>query len=86
MNVLDVAENSVAAGATLTHITLAADTKRRLLTLTIADTGNGWDVDTGTDRAAWARFAVIRAYAESQGWEFQLVSVVGEGTTVTLSR
>lgn len=66
-------------------VSLAAQ-RTSALTLTIADTGNGWDVDTGADRSAWARFAVIRAYAESQGWEFQLVSVVGEGTTVTLSR
>lgn len=36
MNVLDVAENSVAAGSTLTRVTVEIDTAQRLLTVTIA--------------------------------------------------
>jgi len=64
------------------------------LTITLADVGAGWDVPNSADgtetkavdRAASARFAVIRAYAETQGWRFDLVTVPGEGTTVTLSR
>lgn len=56
------------------------------LTLTVADTGAGWAMEPGGDRAARARFAVIRAYAEAQGWSFQLVTAIGEGTTVTLIR
>ena len=39
MHVLDVAENSVAAGAKLVHITLEADAARDLLALTIEDDG-----------------------------------------------
>ena len=43
MHVLDVAENSVAAGAKLVHITLEADAARDLLALTIEDDGKGMD-------------------------------------------
>ncbi|MGE4527315.1 MAG: PAS-domain containing protein [Rhodospirillaceae bacterium] len=56
------------------------------LTLTIADTGTGWDVSPGGDRAAEARFAAIRSYAALQGWRFSLVTVPNEGTAVTLRR
>jgi len=56
------------------------------LTLTIADTGTGWDMTPGGDRAAEARFAAIRAYAAMQGWRFTLVTVPNEGTAVTLRR
>jgi len=56
------------------------------LTLTIADTGTGWDVSPTGDRAAQARFAAIRTYAALQGWRFSLVTVPGEGTAVTLRR
>lgn len=41
MNVLDVAENSVAAGATLVAITLSIDTAAKRMTLTITDNGKG---------------------------------------------
>ena len=46
MNVLDVAENSVAAGSTLTSITVEIDTAKRLLAVTIADNGKGMDEET----------------------------------------
>ena len=46
MNVLDVAQNSVAAGATLIRITLEADEEQGLLTLTIADNGKGMTAET----------------------------------------
>ena len=41
MNVLDVAENSVAAGSTLTEIALTIDTAQKKLTIEIADNGRG---------------------------------------------
>jgi hypothetical protein len=61
--------------------------------LTIADTGAGWDVQAGTDEdragasdhGADARFTVIKTYAAQQDWRFELVTVPGEGTTVSLS-
>ena len=41
MNVLDVAENSDAAGATLIAITLSIDTAAKRMTLSITDNGKG---------------------------------------------
>ena len=41
LNVLDVAENSVRAGASLISITVAADTNMDRLTITIEDNGCG---------------------------------------------
>ena len=41
MNVLDVAQNSVAAGAKLVQITLEADQARGILSLVIEDDGRG---------------------------------------------
>ena len=41
LNVLDVAENSVRAGATLIEITVEEDTAADLLAITIADNGKG---------------------------------------------
>ena len=41
MNVLDVAQNSVAAGAKLVQITLEADEARDTLLLAIEDDGHG---------------------------------------------
>ena len=46
MNVLDVAENSVAAGATLVAITLSIDTAAKRMTLTITDNGKGMPPET----------------------------------------
>ena len=41
LNVLDVAENSTRAGASLVQITIAADTVADQLTIVIADNGCG---------------------------------------------
>ena len=41
MHVLDIAQNSVAAGATRIEISVSIDTAARRLTLTIADNGKG---------------------------------------------
>ena len=94
MNVLDVAENSVAAGAALTHITLAADTKRRLLTLTIADNGRGMSPEmaarvtdpfctTRKTRKVGLGLPFLKMAAELTGGGLSLTSELGKGTTVT---
>ena len=48
MNLLDIAQNSVAAGSTLTELTVRIDTARRALTLVIAD--NGKEVELTADK------------------------------------
>ena len=51
MNVLDVAENSVAAGATLVAITLSIDTAAKRMTLTITDNGKGMPPEMAAPRS-----------------------------------
>lgn len=94
MNVLDVAENSVAAGATLTQITLAAESAKHLLTLTIRDNGKGMPpemVKTVTDPFCTSRttrkvglgLPLLKMAAELTGGGLSIESKVGEGTCVT---
>lgn len=94
MNVLDVAENSVSAGAALTQITLAADTAARRLTLTIADNGKGMSPEmaarvtdpfftTRTTRKVGLGLPFLKMAAEQTGGTLAIASAVGAGTTVT---
>ena len=94
MNVLDVAENSVAAGAQTTQITLVADTVQRRLTLTIADDGKGMPpemVKTVTDPFCTTRktrkvglgLPFLKMAAELTGGQLSIASEVGKGTVVT---
>ena len=41
LNILDIAQNSIAAGASLTTITVAEDTAKHELTITVSDNGCG---------------------------------------------
>lgn len=94
MNVLDIAENSVAAGAKLICITLAADTAQKRLTLTIADDGCGMSADTlarVTDPFCTGRktrkvglgLPFLKMAAEMTGGALSIESTVGKGTCVT---
>lgn len=93
MNVLDVAENSVAAGASLTQITLSIDTAQKRLELVIADNGKGMPPEvaarvtdpfytTRTTRKVGLGLPFLKMAAELAGGGMQLTSAVGEGTTV----
>ena len=92
LNILDIAENSVKAGATLTEILVeeTGDT----LTLTIRDDGCGMDEDTvrgvtdpfyttRTTRAVGLGLPLLKLEAEQTGGGVTVASTVGEGTTVT---
>lgn len=94
MNVLDVAENSVAAGATLTHITLALEPAQHRLTLTIADNGKGMPPEmvarvtdpfctTRTTRKVGLGLPFLKMAAELTGGTLTITSEVGKGTEVT---
>ncbi len=96
MNVLDVAQNSVAAGATLIRITLEADEEQGLLTLTIADNGKGMTPETlahVTDpfyttrktRKVGLGLPFLKMSAEMTGGTLAIESEVGKGTVVTAS-
>lgn len=93
MNVLDVAENSVAAGATLTAVTLTLDTAAKRLDLTIADNGRGMPPEvaarvtdpfytTRTTRKVGLGLPFLKMAAELTGGGMELASKVGQGTTV----
>lgn len=94
MNVLDIAENSVAAGAKLVKITLAIDTDARLLTLTVADDGKGMPpevLETVTDPFTTSRttrrvgmgLPLLKMAAEQTGGTLEIESRENVGTVVT---
>ena len=96
MHVLDVAENSVAAGATLIQITLEADAKNDRMTLTIEDNGKGMDADTvarvtdpfytsRTTRKVGLGLPLLKMAAELTGGWLKIESSPGKGTTVCAS-
>ena len=94
MNILDIAQNSVRAGATLVEIGLDEDTSSGLLRLTIRDDGCGMDekmLRTVTDPFVTSRktrkvglgLPFLKLAAEQTGGGMTLQSEVGKGTTVT---
>ena len=94
MNVLDVAENSVAAGATLTEISLLADTANKTLTLCIADNGKGMTPEfaarvtdpfctTRTTRKVGLGIPLMMQNARLAGGDVRIDSTLGQGTTLT---
>ena len=86
MNVLDVAENSVAAGATLVAITLSIDTAAKRMTLTITDNGKGMPPEMAarvTDPFCTTRKTFLKMAAEMTGGALSIESTVGKGTCVT---
>ena len=94
MNVLDVTENSVSAGSTLTYITLNIDTMQNLQTLTISDNGKGMSEDmvnnvtdpfctTRKTRKVGLGLPFLKMAAEMTGGSMTIESQLGKGTTVT---
>ena len=96
MHVLDVAENSVAAGAKLVQITLEVDEPRDRLTLVIEDDGKGMPADvaarvtdpfytTRTTRKVGLGLPLLKMAAELTGGEMYIRSQPGKGTQVCAS-
>ncbi len=94
LNILDVAENSTKAGATLVTITVDADFGADQLTVSIEDNGCGMtpeQVERVTDpfftsrttRKVGLGVPFFKYAAESTGGSFRIDSAVGAGTTVT---
>ncbi len=94
LNILDIAQNSVKAGAANIEITVAEDTAADRLTITIADDGCGMDEETvrrvtdpfyttRTTRKVGLGVPFFKMAAEMTGGSFDIRSRVGEGTTVT---
>ncbi len=94
LNILDIAENSVKAKATLVEIMVVADRAENKLTVTIKDNGCGMDetqvknvIDpfytTRTTRKVGLGVPFFKESAELAGGGFSLTSKLGIGTTVT---
>lgn len=91
LNILDVAQNSVRAEATLTEISVIADTKADTLKVTIKDNGCGMSEEqlqsvtdpfftTRTTRKIGLGIPFFKMSAESTGGSFSIRSEKGVGT------
>lgn len=94
LNILDVAENSTRAGASLVEITVDADTKKDRLTVIIKDDGCGMTKEqvsqvtdpfftSRTTRKVGLGVPFFKYAAESTGGSFTIQSELGAGTVVT---
>lgn len=94
LNILDVANNSVSAKATLIEIAIIADRSLDRLTITIADNGVGMDAEFAkkvTDPFTTSRktrkvglgIPLFKMAAENTGGSFSVESEKGKGTKVT---
>lgn len=93
LNILDVAENSVRAGASLIEIGVFVQTEEDTLTVTIADDGCGMSQEqtekvqdpfytTRTTRRVGLGVPFFKQAAESAGGSFSIRSEQGKGTVV----
>jgi anti-sigma regulatory factor (Ser/Thr protein kinase) len=98
LHILDIAMNSLTAGARTLRITITEHARRDLLTIRVQDDGHGMDADTLkrvlADLATTKRsrkkdiglgLALLRQTAEMCDGKFEVRSESGAGTTVTAS-
>lgn len=93
LNILDIAENSLRAGATLVEIAVQADFSQDKLCISVNDNGKGMSekmlasvcdpfTTTRTTRKVGMGLPLFKYSAESAGGSFQISSQVGKGTFV----
>ena len=96
LNILDIAQNSLSAGAGLVTLTVDEDSGADSLTLRVEDDGRGMDADTlqrvwdpfyttRTSRKVGMGIPLFRMAAEMTGGSLDIVSEPGKGTAVTAS-
>jgi anti-sigma regulatory factor (Ser/Thr protein kinase) len=94
LHILDLVQNSVAAGATLVTITVHLDTGSDTLTIVISDDGCGMDEEllrrvespfatTRTTRKVGLGIPMFKQCAQMCGGTFQIQSTRGVGTVLT---
>lgn len=94
LHILDIAQNSISAGAALIKISVDEDVQSDSLTLCIADNGRGMTAEqaarvsdpfytTRTTRKVGLGVPLFRMAAEMTGGDFSVKSQPGLGTTVT---
>ena len=93
LNILDIAQNSIAAGASLTEIVVAENTREKTLLIGIYDNGKGMTEEqvrnvqdpfftTRTTRKVGMGIPLFKMAAEQTGGSFTIASEVGVGTRV----
>jgi anti-sigma regulatory factor (Ser/Thr protein kinase) len=98
LHILDIAMNSLTAGARTIQITITEHTRRDLLTIRVQDDGHGMDEDTlkrvladltttkrSRKKDIGLGLALLRQTAETCDGKFDVRSKLGAGTTVTAS-
>ena len=96
LNILDIAQNSLSAGAGLVTLTVDEDSGADSLTLRVEDDGRGMDADTlqrvrdpfyttRTTRKVGMGIPLFRMAAEMTGGSLDIVSEPGKGTAETAS-
>ena len=94
LNVLDIAQNSVRAEASLITIELIEDTKTNTREISVSDNGKGMTPEqlesvrdpfftTRTTRKVGMGIPLFRMAAEMTGGSFDIVSTLGVGTKTT---
>lgn len=93
LNILDVAQNSISAGASLVEIIISENTVEKTLSIEIKDDGCGMDEETlanvqdpffttRTTRKVGMGIPLFKMAAEMTGGGFSIDSEVGKGTCV----
>lgn len=94
LNVMDIAQNSISAGASLITLEVEEDLTRDLLRISVKDNGRGMTPEqvqnvtdpfytTRTTRKVGLGVPFFRMAAQLSGGDLTIQSAVGEGTTVT---
>lgn len=94
LNVLDIAQNSIAANASVVNIDIEKDTALSQLRLSVRDDGRGMSEEqvqkvtnpfftTRTTRKVGMGIPLFKMAAEMSGGSFSIESKLGEGTVIT---
>lgn len=93
LNILDIAQNSIRANASLIEILVEENPKEDIFAFSIKDNGCGMDaqmvknvtdpfVTTRTTRKVGLGISLLKAAAQQTGGDIELKSEVGKGTTI----
>ncbi len=94
LNVMDIAQNSISAGASLITVTVVEDRPGDVLSISVEDNGKGMSPETvqkvidpfyttRTTRSVGLGIPLFKMEAEMTGGSFQIDSQLGEGTALT---
>jgi len=96
LHILDIAENSIDAGATRVEITVEEDTEKDMLSMEVRDNGQGMDettltmvadpfFTTKTVRRVGLGLPFLKQASEECEGRFSIVSEKGKGTAISVS-